>query len=313
VAVLPVVVRAWQVGGVHDLMRRGLLLTLVAVMTAGCDEPPPSWAMRGGTSASGAGGAAAPATVNGTAISAAELALAMGTAARAENPHGGGSGVAPDRGQVLAGLIDLELAAQRAVALGLDADPGYRDELAKLEAQLASVRRQRLAALFDKDVAARAAVAPAAVQAFYDQHVDEIRTRVRVWQLLFRDRAKATAAAAELAGGAAFEAVAARVLNAPAGTTPWDVGYLAWNQLPPAWAPTLPGLAVGATSGVISGPGGRFWIIRVIDRQRDDEQTFERARAAIELRLGDEAAQTARAQALTELRRQARIELAPAK
>ncbi len=311
---LPVVAAAWQVAGVLDLTRRGILLTLVAAMAVGCDEKPPSWATGGGaaTTARPSATGAAPATVNGAAISAAELALAMGTAARAESPHGGGSGVAPDRGQVLAGLIDQELAAQREVVLGLDADPAFKDELAKLEAQLASVRRQRLAALFDRDVAARAAVAPAAVQAFYDQHVDEIRTRVRVWQILFRDRAKATAAAAELAGGATFEAVAQRALNAPPGTTPWDLGYLAWNQLPPAWSTTLPGLAVGATSGIIAGPGGRSWIIRVIDRQRDDEQTFERARPAIELRLGDEAAQVARAQALTELRKAARIELAPA-
>ncbi|MBL8625798.1 MAG: peptidyl-prolyl cis-trans isomerase [Myxococcales bacterium] len=297
----------------HDLTRRGIPLMLVVAMAAGCDEPAPKWASHGGAATTATPTATvAPATVNGAAISAAELALAMGTAARAENPHGGGSGVAPDRAQVLAGLIDQELAAQRAVALGLDADPGFKEEQAKLEAQLASVRRQRLASLFDKDVAARAAVTPAAVQAFYDQHVDEIRTRVHVWQILFRDRAKATAAAAELAGGATFEAVAQRVLNAPPGTTPWDVGYLAWNQLPPAWSTTLPGLAVGGTSGVIAGPGGRFWIIRVIDRQRDDEQTFERARPAIELRLGDEAAQVARAQALTALRKAARIELAPA-
>ncbi len=286
---------------------------LTVWLAAGCDEKPPSWATGGGARTSTPAAAAPPATVNGAAIGAAELALAMATAARAESPHGGGSGVTPDRGRVLAGLIDQELAAQRAVALGLDADPAFKDELAKLEAQLASVRRQRLAALFDKDLAARAAVAPAAVQAFYDQHVDEIRTRVHVWQILFRDRAKATAVAAELAGGATFEAVAQRVLNAPPGTTPWDVGYLAWNQLPPAWSTTLPGMAVGATSGVIDGPGGRFWIVRVIDRQRDDEQTFERARPAIELRLGDEAAQVARAQALTELRKAARIELAPAR
>ena len=199
-------------------------------LAAGCDEKPPSWATGGGARTSTPAAAAAPATVNGVAIGAAELALAMATAARAESPHGGGSGVTPDRGRVLAGLIDQELAAQRAVALGLDADPVFKDELAKLDAQLASVRRQRLAALFDKDLAARAAVAPAAVQTFYDQHVDEIRTRVHVWQILFRDRAKATAAAAELAGGATFEAVAQRVLNAPPGTTPWDVGYLAWTS-----------------------------------------------------------------------------------
>jgi len=311
--VLPVAAAAWQVGAVHDLTRRGILLMLTVGLAAGCDEKPPSWATGGGARTSTPAAAAAPATVNGVAIGAAELALAMATAARAESPHGGGSGVTPDRGRVLAGLIDQELAAQRAVALGLDADPAFKDELAKLDAQLASVRRQRLAALFDKDLAARAVVAPAAVQTFYDQHVDEIRTRVHVWQILFRDRAKATAAAAELAGGATFEAVAQRVLNAPPGTTPWDVGYLAWNQLPPAWSTTLPGMAVGATSGVIDGPGGRFWIVRVIDRQRDDEQTLERARPAIELRLGDEAAQVARAQALTELRKAARIDLAPAR
>lgn len=309
---LPVVVAAWQVGAVHDQLRRVIPVMLMAGLAVGCDEKTPSWAVGVGARPTAEAAAPPPATVNGAAISAAELALAMGTAARAENPHGGGSGVAPDRAQVLAGLIDQELAAQRAVALGLDADPGFKDELARLEAQLASVRRQRLAALFDKDLAARTVADPAAVRAFYDQHEAEIRTRIHVWQMLFRDRAKATAAAAELAAGAPFEAVAQQALNAAAGTAPWDVGYLAWNQLPPAWATEVATLAVGATSGVISGPGGRYWIVRLVDRQRDEAQTFERARPAIELRLGDEAARAARAQALTELRQRARIELAPA-
>ena len=254
------------------------------------------------------------ATVNGVAISAVDLAQAIAATARGDGGHGGAPGTArPDRDQVLATVIDQELAAQRATALGLDADPGYREELARLEAQVTGFRRQRLAVLLERDVGAKAPVDPAAVRAYYDQHAARIGTQTRVWQILLRDDTVANTAAGELATGAPFEEVAARTLPAPPppGTAPWDLGYLAWNQLPEAWLPELARLQVGGTSGVIAGPRGRRWIIKVVDRRADPEATFERARPIIELALQAQAATAARAELAQTLRQGARIELTP--
>jgi hypothetical protein len=269
--VLPVAAAAWQVGAVHDLTRRGILLMLTVGLAAGCDEKPPSWATGGGARTSTPAAAAAPATVNGVAIGAAELALAMATAARAESPHGGGSGVTPDRGRVLAGLIDQELAAQRAVALGLDADPAFKDELAKLDAQLASVRRQRLAALFDKDQAARWWWRRRRCGRSTTS-VDEIRTRVRLADLVPRSR-QGHRRAAETRGGATFEAVAQ-----PCSTRP---GHDAVGR-------RLPGVEP-ATAGVVDDPaghGGRRHQRRdrragrpLLDRPRDRSPARRRADA----------------------------------
>lgn len=291
-------------------MTNELRIALVAVaLLAACDEGTPGWA-------TGLGGHRrgdqVVATINGAPITASELAQTMAAASRGDTPHGGApAAVAPTRDKVLATMIDQELAAQRAVALGLDQDRGYREELARLEAQLATFRRQRLAALFDRALAAEAPVDPAAVRAYYDQHQARIRTRVHVWQMLFRDPAKAQAAAAELAAGKDFAEVARAAMAAPEGQRPWDVGELAWNQVPEAWAPVLPSLAVGASSGVIVGPGGRWWIIHLVDRRDDPAQTFDHARPAIELALGADAAAAARAAIMARLRREARIELAP--
>ena len=80
VALLPVVVVAWQVGAVHELMRRGIPLMLMVGLAAGCDEKPPGWATGGGARPAAQAAAAPPATVNGAPISAAELALEIGRA-----------------------------------------------------------------------------------------------------------------------------------------------------------------------------------------------------------------------------------------
>ena len=171
-----------------------MALVLVA-MTTGCDDGgTPAWARRAPVAGAGDGGTVA--TVNGVAISAVDLAQAIAATARGDGGHGGAPGTArPDRDQVLATVIDQELAAQRATALGLDADPGYREELARLEAQVTGFRRQRLAVLLERDVGAKAPVDPAAVRAYYDQHAARIGTQTRVWQILLRDDTVANTAA----------------------------------------------------------------------------------------------------------------------
>lgn len=300
--------------------RLGPVLIAVALAACGRSEPPP-WVHRGEGPALHAGQgpqATAPvvvATANGAAITSADLDLAMTTAVRAANPHqGGGEPVAPpDRGQVLDQLIDQELAAQRAQGLGLDGDPDYQAELSRMAAQLGSFRRQRLARLLDRDTGQRAVVSEADARHFFDVQADGIRTQVRISQLLLHDPAAIALARRELDAGAKFEDVAARSLATPAptGSAPWDLGYLAWNQIPEPWQPYLATLPVGATSPIIDGPRGRHWIIQVVDHRVDPSITFETARPQIMVLLQVQAAELAVAMQAKELRAAATIELTP--
>ncbi len=300
-----------------SLPARGLVALLLVVAACGGDAPP--WAAQGGgrPPAHRPRSAAAPAvlvTVDGAAITSADLDAALAAAARAESPHQGPTGAAPtsapDRKATLEALIDQELAARRAEALGLDADAEYQEERGRLTAQLATFRRQRLSRLLARQVAEAAVVTDAEARAFFDANADRIRAQVRVNQILLHDQAAITELAAQLAAGAPFAEVAARTLPAPPppGATPWDLGYLAWNQVPEPWAPILATLAVGATSGIIEGPRGRRWIIQLVDRRVDPAITFETARPAILLLLRTRAGAAAVAGLASRLRAGATIE-----
>lgn len=291
------------------------LIVVPTVALAGCSsgEPPP-WAREAheARTAPTRAGPAVVATVNGAAITAADLALAMTTAAQATNPHQAGAEAAPapDRAQVLDRLIDEELAAQRAHGLGLDGDPEYQAELVRMQAQLDQFRRQRLAHLLERDTGQRAVVTEADARTFFDAQAERIRTQLRVSQILLHDPVAIAQAKRELDGGLAFADVAAKTLPmAPApGAAPWDLGYLSWNQIPEAWEPVLATLAIGGVSPIIDGPRGRRWIIQLVDRRVDPAITFDTARSAIMLRLQAQAADLAVAKQAKDLRAAATIE-----
>lgn len=290
----------------------------VALALAACDgSAPPPWVRveAAARSVPVTGGSPVVARVNGAAITAADLDLAMASAARASNPHqAGGEPVAPPvKAQVLEQLIDQELAAQRARGLGLDGDPEYQAELVRMTAQLDAFRRQRLGHLLERDTGQRAVVSEADARAFFDAQAERIRTQVRIAQILLHDPAAVAQAKRELDAGATFEAVAAKTLPSapPPGTAPWDLGYLAWNQIPEAWQPYLAQLAVGGVSPIIEGPRGRRWIIQVVDRRVDPTITFETARPQITVLLQAKAAEVAIARQAKQLRAQATIERMP--
>lgn len=283
--------------------------------SAGCDEARPGWAGRAhGAPAEHAepalvANSPAVVVVDGVALTEADLALAMASTGRG-NPHQGSGPATPDRAAVLERLVEEELAARRARAEGLDADPAYQAEVARREADDRAFRRQRLARLFERDVAARATVDEATARAAFDQRADWFRTTVRVHQILVHDAAAIEAVARDLAAGKPFEEVAAAALPAapPPGVTPWDLGDLRWNQVPPAWEPALATMAPGAVSGVLEGPRGRRWIIKLVERKLDPSITFDAVRPALVAKLQAEAAEAAVAQARRALRQAARVE-----
>lgn len=218
------------------------------------------------------------ASVNGVGITEAEVALAL-------KPAGHGEAAPVDRRRaVISTLVREELMRQKAVELGLEPEGAAADELARLETALGAARRKALAeAYFNQQLLKRAQPSEAEARQFFEANAALIRTELRLSQIFLRDEAQITRAYAELQAGVAFEEVARRQFpQLPEGVgLPWELGYLSWKQVPEAWRPALETMEPGASSPIIRGPGGRFWIIKLLDRRARPSVTFEEVRPLI--------------------------------
>lgn len=211
---------------------------------------------------------------------------------------------------ILERIIQDELVYQRAIEIGLDANPKYQQELRKIEAQLNSFKRKELAKVFyRKQIIKKAEVSDTEARKYYEKNLEWMKNEVHVWQILRRDSRKIEEDLKYLSSGASFEEVAKkRFLTLPmTGRRPWDLGYLRWQQVPEAWREVVYDLSPGAMSGVISGPNRRFWIIKLIDKRENPELTFENARPAIIEIIRSEKVETIRRRTQRELREQAQI------
>lgn len=150
------------------------------------------------------------ASVNGKPITATEIELRQAGKATAET-----------QAEARDALVLLELQAQRAVELGLDADEGFQAAQQRAEAQLREARRRELAKLFrTKEVLDKIVVSDDDARRYFEANRARVQTQLTVHQILVNGRAAATAAAAELAAGKPFEEVAAALLpiQIPAAT-----------------------------------------------------------------------------------------------
>ena len=280
-----------------------LLAVLGGILPAACgrgtDEPSVS------APAPGESAGAVVAVVNGIPLT--EVDLRVGSASPAVDAvHG-----SPPPRAAVDDLVRDELARQQAVALGLDADPDYRRELAEMQARLAAFQRERLAEkYFRAEVARGAEVDESEAQRYYDENAQRIRTELHVQQILLRDESAIEQAAAELAAGRPFEEVAREQFPdlSAVERRPWDLGYLRWNQVPEAWRTVVDGLAPGGTSGVIRGPNRRFWIVQLVDRRENPELTFEAVREPLLAILRSERLVTGREDAERRLRDGAEVQ-----
>lgn len=242
------------------------------------------------------------ARVNGVAIDRAELSASS----REGSPHGG---TPEPASAALEAVVFEELLAQRAVARGLDRDPGFTAEYRRAEARLRAWRRTQLAALAERQAGAEPVTVDEA-QRYYSANEARVRGEVMVAQMLIRDEAAAESCLRELRGGVSFDDVARRLhpnLTDPAAR-PWEMGFLRWQQVPDAWRAPLDALQPGQVSAVIRGPNRRFWILKLLARRQAEGVTFESVRPVIVQRLTEERRAGARDRLRAELLRGARVE-----
>ena len=109
------------------------------------------------------------AKVNGTPITEDDLRLTI----RA------GHGMAPE-GEKLRALDDViqsELLYQEGLKLGIDKDPGYLKDIAKMEKQMANMKRAEITRrLYNTQIASKVEITNQEAQEYYNKNVDQIQT-----------------------------------------------------------------------------------------------------------------------------------------
>lgn len=278
-----------------------LLVTLAAL--AACERTPPA-APASATDEKAGVAKDVVATVNGTPVTRFELLLRQ----RLNAPQPSTAADADAARAALDAIITDELLAQRAKALGLERDPAFLEEMARVEAQVAEVRRRELAKLFvHKEIIGKADVSDADARAHFDAYPKRFRSELVVAQLALKGRAAIDAAAAELAAGKSFDDVArALVPQAAAGEKPWVLPAMRWADVPPAWWPALDALEPGQTSAPIAMGSDRWVLLQLLERRALDVD-FDALKPALQAQLKAERIEALRASTEAELRRAAKV------
>lgn len=181
----------------------------------------------------------------------------------------------PEFGQVLDEVIDETVLAREAVARKLDRDPVV---LRRLKAARTRVLSE---ALIQREV--EGSIAEADVQRLYREFRREQAgaEEVRLRQIVTATAAQAAAAKRLLDGGTAFEAVALDASEDEASRfNGGDLGYVDPAALP---APIAEAVRTAAPNRVV-GPvaaDGRFVLLRVDDRRREEPRSLEELRPQI--------------------------------
>lgn len=177
--------------------------------------------------------------------------------------------------QVLDEVIDQKLLAAEAARRKLDDDPLVKRRIA--------AARERI--LGDALIAAETehAASDSAVQALYDEQarLSKQTDEVHAQQILAASQADADAAKKQVAGGAAFDAVALQRSTDPATRyNGGDLGYVTLDAMPQPYAEALAGAKPGDLVGPFRTDAG--WVVLKLDDRRPEKPlSMEEARPQI--------------------------------
>jgi len=244
------------------------------------------------------------AKVNGTPITEENLSFRL--------PGAHGEKRAPGNQQkALDDVITEELLYQQGLKIGLDKDPGYRSQIAKLEHQLAIAKRAEMARrVYNTQVAAKVEITQADAKNYYDKNADRITTKLHLGVISFNDKERAEEALQKIGGGAPFESIARSVMGSQvsAGREPWDLGFLSWGQIPVDFVDAVYGLKPGGVSNIVSSKRTGYQIFKLFGARKNPQAEFASMSGLIMNRLRDEKIIEAYEQYVEKLKKEANIE-----
>ena len=212
------------------------------------------------------------ATINGQAISEADLALAL---ASVDQQY---AKLAPEQRRAAAfmAVLEIKLLVGKAVAEGLDKDPG-------VEQRLAFLRDRALhGEVIDKDVAGT--ITDEEVRARYDKQISETPpvNEVRARHILVKTEEEARAIIKQLDEGADFEKLANDNTLDPSGkTSGGDLGYFTAGQMVPEFSTAAMALDIGKYTEEPVKTDFGWHIIKLEDKRIQQPPAFEQVKAQI--------------------------------
>jgi peptidyl-prolyl cis-trans isomerase C len=244
------------------------------------------------------------ARVNGTPLTEEDLSF------RLLGPHGERK-TSGNQPKALDDLINEELLYQQGLKLGLDQDPGYRAQIARIERQLAHVKRaEMMRRVYNTQVAAKIEVSSQDAKKYYDEKVDQITTDLHLGALSFSNKGRAEETLKTIRGGAPFESIARSVMGSQgsAGREPWDLGFLSWDQIPVDFVDAVYQLKPGEVSEVVSSKRTGYQIFKLFGVRKNPKADFSAVSGIIMNRLRDQKVLEAYEQYVANLRKEAKIE-----
>jgi parvulin-like peptidyl-prolyl isomerase len=207
--------------------------------------------------------------------------------------------------------IREELLYQQGLKLGLDKDPGYRAQIARIERQLAHVKRAEMVRrVYNSQVAAKIEISNQDAKDYYDKNVNQISTDLHLGVTSFNKKEQAEEALEKIRGGAPFESVARSVMGSQvsAGREPWDMGFSSWDQIPVDFVDAVYQLKPGEVTNIVRSKRTGYQIIKLFGVRKNPKADFTSLSGVIMNRLRDKKVLEAYEQYVEKLKKEAKIE-----
>jgi peptidyl-prolyl cis-trans isomerase C len=244
------------------------------------------------------------AKVNGTPITEEDLSFRLPGAHGEKRASG-------NQQKALDDVITEELLYQQGLKIGLEKDPGYRAQIAKLEHQLAIAKRAEMTRrVYNTQVAAKVEITHADAKNYYDRNADQITTELHLGVISFNNKERAEEALQKIRGGVTFESISRSVMGSQvsAGREPWDLGFLSWGQIPVDFVDAVYGLKPGEVSDVVSSQRTGYQIFKLFGARKNPKANFAGMSGLIMNRLRDKKVIEAYDQYVDKLKKEAKIE-----
>jgi len=208
-------------------------------------------------------------------------------------------------------VITEELLYQQGLKIGLDKDPGYRAQIAKLEHQLAIAKRAEMTRrVYNTQVAAKVEITNVDARNYYDKNAHQIATELHLGVISFNNKEGAEEALQKIRGGATFESIARSAMGSQvsAGREPWDLGFLSWDQIPIDFVDAVYRLKPGEVSSIVSSKRTGYQVFKLLGVRKNPKADYTTMLGVIMNRLRDEKIIGAYAQYVENLKKEAKIE-----
>jgi peptidyl-prolyl cis-trans isomerase C len=208
-------------------------------------------------------------------------------------------------------VITEELLYQQGLKIGLDKDPGYRAQIARIERQLAHAKRAGMTRMvYNTQVAAKIEITHSDAKNYYDKNANQITTEFHLGVISFNNKERAEDALQKIRHGETFESSARSVMGSQisAGREPWDLGFLSWGQIPFDFVDAVYRLKPGEVSDVVSSQRTGYQIFKLFGVRKNPKADFASMSGLIMNRLRDEKITEAYRQYVEKLKKEAKIE-----